>query len=81
MEIFWDQPEMTPARLEDILNNPDLPEYYPVLGRMVERLSVPEITSLVDREILYSQFPKLKVWKRMSAAKAKELFPDKYSVS
>lgn len=77
-QVFWDRAEMTPARLKTILNNPDSPEYYPVLGRMVERLSAEDISSIVDRNILFAQFPKLRIWSKISVQKAKELFGDKY---
>ena len=77
-QVFWDREEMTPVRLKAILNNPDSPEYYPVLGRMVERLPAEQVTALVDKDTLYASFPKLRIWNKMMTQKAEELFSDWY---
>ena len=69
---------MTPARLKTILNNSDSPEYYPVLGRMVERLPAEQMTALVDKKSLYASYPKLRIWNKMMEQKAEELFSDWY---
>ncbi|MBI5356466.1 hypothetical protein HZB78_02535 [Candidatus Collierbacteria bacterium] len=76
--ISWDRPEMTLQKADLILNRPDDPEYYWLVGRMVERLSPEEIFSVIDRESLYSMFPKLRIWKKWSIEKAEALFPEKY---
>lgn len=73
-EIFWDRPEMTPEILTEILGNPSSPEYYPVLGRLVERLPAEQVTALVDKNTLYAAFPKLRIWNKMMTQKAEELF-------
>ena len=76
--IFWDRPEMTPEILMGILENPASPEYYQVLGRLVERLPAEQVAALVNRNTLYASFPKLRIWNKMMEQKAKELFSDRY---
>lgn len=73
-EIFWDRPEMTPEILAGILGNPASAEYYPLLGRIVERLPAKQVMTLVDKNTLYAAFPKLRIWNKMITQKAEELF-------
>lgn len=77
-EIFWDRPEMTPEILAGILGNPAAPEYYPILGRMVERLPAEKITDFVNKNTLYAAFPKLRIWNKIMVDKAEELFSGLY---
>lgn len=79
--ISWDRPEMTLQKADSILNKPDDPEYYWLVGRMVERLSPAEVFSVIDKDRLYSMFPKLRIWKKWSIEKAAALFPEKYRQS
>lgn len=79
--ISWDRPEMTPQEANIILNQPDNPKYYWLVGRMVERLSPEEVFSVIDKDRLYSMFPKLRIWKKWSVEKAAALFPEKYRQS
>lgn len=73
-EVFWDRAEMTPEILMEILGNPLSPEYYQILGRLVERLPAKQLTTVVDRNTLYASFPKLRIWNKMMIKKAEELF-------
>ena len=77
-QIFWDRAGMTPKILTGILENPASPEYYQVLGRLVERLPSEQMTALVDKKSLYASFPKLRIWNKMMEQKAEELFSDWY---
>lgn len=79
--ISWDRPGMTPQKADSILNLPDDPEYYWLVGRMVERLSPKEVLAVIDKDKLYSMFPKLRIWKKWSVEKAAALFPEKYRQS
>jgi len=76
--ISWDRPEMTIEEANAILNQKDDSEYYWLVGRIVERLSPEEVFSVIDKDRLYSMFPKLRIWKKWSAEKAADLFPEKY---
>lgn len=69
---------MTPQKADSILNRPNDPEYYWLVGRMVERLRPEEVFSVIDKDKLYSMFPKLRIWKKWSVEKAAALFPEKY---
>lgn len=80
-EVFWDRPEMTPETLMMILKNPQSSEYYPVLGRMVERMATGKILTLVDKNTLYAAFPKLRIWNKMMIQKAEGLFSGLYRKS
>lgn len=76
---LWDRPDMSRADVVQTLQSPGTPAYYWLLGRFVEYLPPRDVLSLVDHDTLYAIFPKLRIWRRVSVEKARELFPDTYT--
>lgn len=75
---LWDRPDMTRADVVQTLQSPGTSTYFWLLGRFVEYLPAQDVLSLVERDTLYAVFPKLRIWGRVSAEKARELFPETY---
>lgn len=76
--ILWDRPEMTADQVDGMLKQPIGPVNEWLWRRMAERLPAGKLWSVVDKDWLYAQFPKLKIWNKLIEPRAQELFADRY---
>lgn len=76
--ILWDRPEMTVSQVNQMLKQPIGPDNEWLWRRMAERLPADRLWSIADKDWLYAQFPKLKIWNKLIEVRARELFSDRY---